>query len=216
MQVWGRGRGLPVAVALLVSAAVCACGEPTSSSTPQGGRNGSEGGRAATPGGSGGVGGSLGCAGTTSGANVFVAEISGTGSCLPRSLPVTDRRVSCAAVEVLPAPCNCAVQEGERAATPAVDLAVRSQLKAVGAAFGCEDVCVCSLTQLEGSSLSGCQDNVQASAPPGFCYIDPAQGVGSAELVSDCPTSSQRALRFLGARTPENGNTWMIGCGEGL
>ncbi|HET9934487.1 MAG TPA: hypothetical protein VFQ35_27475 [Polyangiaceae bacterium] len=214
---------LPRAVAAFscVLVAVCACGESTGSSQSQGGRSGfgSSGGSSALEGGngptSGGVAGSVECLSAAGAANVFVADISGTG-CLPRSLPVTEGRARCAVVEVFPSVCRCAGAPGERTPSPAVDLAVRSHLQAAGAPFACDAVCVCALDQLDGAALASCQNDEQPNAPPGFCYVDPSQGVGSAELVRDCTTSDARRLRYVGERFPGNGSAWMIACGDGI
>jgi hypothetical protein len=106
------------------------------------------------------------------------------------------------------------VAQGEHPAPASLDRAVRRQLTQDQSNIdvSCDKLCVCELTQLEGPALTSCQNDPDASAPPGFCYIDPSQGVGSATLVSDCPATGQRSLRYLGDRAPGNGSFWFIGC----
>lgn len=48
--------------------------------------------------------------------------------------------------------------------------------------------------------------------PLGFCYVDPDAGLGAEELVSDCPATSPRKLRFLGSESPANENRWFLSC----
>ncbi len=84
-----------------------------------------------------------------------------------------------------------------------VPRAVHSELRASGFCLEdscCRDWCVCELGQLSGDELEACQE--QRTPDPelhGFCYVDPAAGYGSEELVGPCYPYSRR-LRVLPLR----------------
>ncbi len=92
--------------------------------------------------------------------------------------------------------------------------AVRAALQKKGScntAAECDAFCLCGITQLAGNA--GCE--VDESPPPalaGYCYIDQAQKIGNPALVSACPASEKRKLRFVGANTPAAGATTFIAC----
>jgi len=83
--------------------------------------------------------------------------------------------------------------------------------------------CFCEIPQLAGAQpgqpLWTCQNDA-AKAPvlpnggpvDGFCYVDANSGVGNPEIVSNCPASEQRLVRFVGAGAPEAGTTVFITC----
>jgi hypothetical protein len=64
----------------------------------------------------------------------------------------------------------------------------------------------CQLRQLSDDMdpsmpLRKCQNEsgFESNSPvPGFCYVDPDQGMGSEDLVSDCPENRHRMLRIVG------------------
>lgn len=159
------------------------------------------------------------------------------GRCLPRKLSPTSGvdettgkalppTVPCKVIEArIPKPgeaCGCG--EGREPGVVGVDTptdtlklanAVRAGLQSAGncgtAGKPCTDYCLCGVTQLAG--FRGCEfDDPPPAALAGYCYIDKAQNIGNPALVSACPASQQRKLRFVGANTPASGAVTFIAC----
>lgn len=62
----------------------------------------------------------------------------------------------------------------------------------------CNDLCVCEVPTAEGEDLDSCvNDDVPNEGAEGWCYVSPEHGVGSPALVSDCPETQKRRLRYL-------------------
>jgi hypothetical protein len=137
--------------------------------------------------------------------------------CLPTPINVnaSTGTVPCSAVEVVSAATvsatgmDCASYCTSKGRTSpsvaaAADLRVAMQqsgLCDVGSQPACDSLCKCQLQQEIGANLTTCQnatDGSQASLPPGFCYVDPSQGVGSQALVAGCPTTHQAIVRYVG------------------
>ncbi len=75
--------------------------------------------------------------------------------------------------------------------------------------------CFCVIDQLSGGGLSSCQSTVSdLLGTHGWCYVDPAAGVGSASLVAECPTDRKRRIRFVGEGAPVAGSTVFLSCTE--
>jgi hypothetical protein len=143
--------------------------------------------------------------------------------CLPRPLPVEENgQVPCAVVEAVPPngqACSC---EGEgRAAFGPDDAKLRAAVVADIANTGrcdgkagtaCRDYCLCKVKPLEGSELAACQAGTEDSSTFGYCYIDPAQGIGNPELVQECGSTMQRSLRLVGDGLPANGSLTFMAC----
>jgi len=95
--------------------------------------------------------------------------------------------------------------------TPELVTAVQTEMtksKICGASGGtpCSSMCLCVLNQETGDNLNVCQNDPDGPSttnlPPGYCYVDPANGAGSnADLVAKCPPSQARILRFVGNNT---------------
>jgi len=73
----------------------------------------------------------------------------------------------------------------------------------------CSAMCLCQLNQETGANLNTCQNDPDGptitSLPPGFCYVEPAEGAGSnTNLVAQCPASKKRIWRF-GGNNPASG-----------
>ena len=98
-------------------------------------------------------------------------------------------------------------------AAAVLDSMRQSQICDANGTLACSDMCLCTLAQ-EGSTdssgnnpggatdLAVCQDNndgSQDSLPPGYCYVDPANGDGNnLQIVANCPETQRRILRFVG------------------
>jgi len=150
--------------------------------------------------------------------------------CLPRSLPVekdpaaaTYGQVPCAVVEAMPkrdAACSCDTSHGrlplgasDDKLAPAVAEELRSEGRCDGATgTACNSYCLCKVEPLAGAELDACQAGTEDSATYGYCYIDPAQGIGNKALIADCPATTQRSLRFVGDGLPANGSITFMAC----
>jgi hypothetical protein len=160
--------------------------------------------------------------------NIIIARLA--RQCLPRPLSVeTDPsspsrgEVPCAVVEALPgrgATCNCDESHG-RSALGASDAklsaTVIDELWSEGQCGGqsgldCHDYCFCKIAPLAGASRDACQNGNEDASTFGYCYIDPAQGIGNPALVATCPAANQRSLRFVGDGLPANGSTTFVAC----
>ncbi|HMA92958.1 MAG TPA: hypothetical protein VKP30_09745, partial [Polyangiaceae bacterium] len=153
-------------------------------------------------------------------------------TCLPRKLAIENGKVPCAVVEAIPPNreewAQCA-DKGRDPVEPALAHAVREGLKAdglcdVGNQPACSELTLCQLRQLADDMhadkpLTGCQnqENYETASPvPGFCYVDPAQHLGSESLVEECPANRRRILRIVGdadlKRAPAPGAWTFIAC----
>jgi hypothetical protein len=155
------------------------------------------------------------------------------GSCLPRPLSVNKDTglVPCNVVEVVGASAtggNCSAYctgEGRNVSTddnptgevsPQMQAAVIDSMRKAGLCDKpgmptCAEMCMCLLPQEQGADLTTCQTadegTVNRDLAPGYCYIDPDQGLGSDMLVKNCPSTQRRILRFVGNNpTKENGH----------
>jgi hypothetical protein len=150
--------------------------------------------------------------------------------CLPRRLEVESNpaspdfgQVPCVVVEAAPkrnGACSCDPDTG-RIALGANDgdlpQAVVEQMRALAVCDGtsgvsCKDYCQCKIAPLEGEQLSACQAGSEDANLYGYCYVDPAQGIGREELVKECAPTARRMLRFPGDGLPANGATTFMAC----
>jgi len=149
------------------------------------------------------------------------------GSCLPRPLAVNPEtgKVPCAVVEVVgssatsgAASCDDFCISKSRnpvdAANPmrgaVLDSMARSSLCGTASTAPCGEMCLCELPQEEADALATCQsadEGTVAGLPPGYCYVDPDNGVGSETLVENCPSTQRRILRFVGNNPTATGGT---------
>jgi hypothetical protein len=122
---------------------------------------------------------------------------------------------------------NCE-QKGRQVVGDSLREAVRARLKAEKACDGggqprCAEFDFCQLRQLtdqlETRPLTMCQTQVgfeNNSDVPGFCYVDPEQGIGAESLVDGCPANRRRMLRIVGdgdlKRAPAPGSWTFIAC----
>jgi len=150
--------------------------------------------------------------------------------CLPRPLPVeNDPRsanyghVPCKVVEAVPnaaTSCSCDDTQGRQklgADGDKLAAAVRDQLRLEhrcdeGNGPACKDFCMCELESLKGDELTACQNGQENGSAYGYCYVDPAQGIGDPELVKACPATNRRSLRFVGDGLPSNGSVTFMAC----
>ena len=106
----------------------------------------------------------------------------------------------CRVLEVGQGSCDCE-RPGRRTIPEANQAAVAEELAALCAEQGrdCATACACEITPLTGDALDACRTESEPSTGDGWCYISPAQGLGSAELVEHCPESQRSTVRVIGA-----------------
>lgn len=76
----------------------------------------------------------------------------------------------------------------------------------------CQSLCLCEVNQLEGDELAACREGTESRASYGYCYVDPAQGLGDERLVAQCRPTERRKLRFVGDGLPKNRSIVTIAC----
>lgn len=142
------------------------------------------------------------------------------GQCLQRELTVEDGVVPCSVVEALddPAGLNCDPANGRNQVNEKIEAAVRKQLEASGLCVGaaCDAYSLCEIAQLEQGTDQGnvCLNDTGDvnSFSPGYCYVDPAKGLGNELLVANCPSTQKRLLRFVGNNTPVKNSITFVAC----
>ncbi len=116
-----------------------------------------------------------------------------------------DGRTACSLYTASIAPsCSCPSEQGLSDAPAEVAEPLRQKLESVGYCGGatpCDSLCLCELTQHDGSDLAACQNADAAPDAPGFCYLNAVSGethAGKAELARDCVGPAPRRIRFTG------------------
>jgi len=74
---------------------------------------------------------------------------------------------------------------------------------------------MCEILPAQGQARDVCLSDpaaVNAGNNFGYCYVDPAEGYGTDELVTACPASGKRKLQFIGQNTPAKGSIAFIAC----
>ncbi|HWA71016.1 MAG TPA: hypothetical protein VG937_01705 [Polyangiaceae bacterium] len=139
--------------------------------------------------------------------------------CLGRAPEVDDSgRTSCVVLEAQIGG-ECACNTPGRSVPEAGSMnAVRDEFKAGGFCDtpngpACSQVCACQVAEAQGSALTSCRSTTDPSVQsPAYCYVDPDKGLGDPSLVSGCPKTKRRLLRFVGADTPRSGTIAYMAC----
>jgi hypothetical protein len=148
------------------------------------------------------------------------------GACQPRQLFADeDGNVPCIVIEArdsdgdgdagTDAKCNCdlaARKDPEGGAAVAADQ-IRSELANEEPSPGYD--CLCEVTQLDGDARTSCQnEDLPPNDVDGWCYVDATSvpQVGNPALVSSCPASEQRLVRFVGEGEVKGGGRLYITC----
>jgi hypothetical protein len=138
--------------------------------------------------------------------------------CLARPPVVDDTgHTSCLVLEAqLSGVCDCN-KSGRKLADADSMSSIRDDLRGklcdAKNAPACSSVCACSLNETEGAALTACRSNTDPNVQaPGFCYVDPENGLGDPGLVRNCPSSKRRLLRFVGPETPAAGSIVYMAC----
>lgn len=120
-------------------------------------------------------------------------------------------RASCRVFERREASGACVCPSPARQEVGSDVLAAPSVVRFMGQ-FGTDAGCLCEIIQLTGTALHECQTRHFSSVvhePQGWCFIDPAVGVGSDELVETCPVAMKSKVRWLGHDVPAPGS-WVL------
>jgi len=147
------------------------------------------------------------------------------GTCLPRPIEADEAgRLPCAVIEAM-APnqadwCDC-VAHGRNTVSGELAESVVSHMRQslfcdVDGRPACATMCLCELPQLDDPSCQNVPGVERNSPRPGYCYVDPAEGLGREEVVADCPLSQKRMLRIVGdaheRQAPAPGSAVFIAC----
>jgi hypothetical protein len=139
--------------------------------------------------------------------------------CLSRAPEVdASGRTSCVVLEAQIGG-QCACNTPGRSVPEAGSMnAVRDEFRAGGFCDvenrpACSEVCACQVAEAQDSALTTCRSATDPSVQsPAYCYVDPDKGLGDPSLVSGCPSSKRRLLRFVGADTPRSGTIAYMAC----
>jgi len=147
------------------------------------------------------------------------------GQCLPRDLTVEKdkksknfNKVPCAVVEALDPkypPVACTEDVGRKPVDELTKAAVRKQLQETEICktdAECKEFSLCAIIQQTVGSPCLTDAGDATKLPPGYCYVDPSQGLGDKELVAACPATQQRILRFVGEDVPRNNSVTFVAC----
>jgi hypothetical protein len=128
------------------------------------------------------------------------------GVCLPTELPIeedgtagckiftTSVSESCACDAVNRAPVSASQRDATRQLAREYEYCDGPDTPA------CADLCVCENLEAVGDALGACLSD-ESTSTHGWCYVAPAQGIGSPELVATCTDESRQRIRFMnGAR----------------
>ena len=136
------------------------------------------------------------------------------GRCLPHPLPVdAEGAATCLIAEAFESDaCDCSTPGRRPASREAARLTV-PQLETAGLCAGadCARYCICEIEQETGAELDACRNALDtAGLADGWCYVDPAAGLGNPSLVMNCYSTDQRLIRF--AAPPAGQSNVFIAC----
>lgn len=148
--------------------------------------------------------------------------------CLTRSLSIKEGdkgpEAACKIIEAKRlGPGETANCEAARARTPveeAIDQIARRELEEKNQCKKGEcdksQFQLCTITQITSGTnpdaYESCLNKLEAPKGDGWCYVDPAKGLGSNDLVAKCPETARRKLRFVGLGTPETNTVTLYAC----
>ncbi|HVY45847.1 MAG TPA: hypothetical protein VHB21_08210 [Minicystis sp.] len=142
--------------------------------------------------------------------------------CLPIALTPDPKTgdVACFVLEAHAAgePGACACDGPGRRPIDATTSRAAAETRAAGRQDGIDYGCICEVEQLSGDARTACQQDsakdpvVGGELASGWCYVDPAAGLGDATLVASCPAEEQREIRFVGAGDAAPDATLYITC----
>jgi len=137
----------------------------------------------------------------------YVLERIAGDTCIPYDLVIDEATSAtpCVVIETeleQSEECNCSPERARGIVSVDVVEEIRQELKNSGdcdAGAGspaCEDLCQCEILQASGAAADACQTELEPPESFGYCIVDPEQDQGNTELLSDCPPSRDKLLRF--------------------
>lgn len=138
--------------------------------------------------------------------------------CLPRPLSIADDGTAqCSVIEALPASaCSCDLAKNRRPVSATLAAAARRELResyecGPGSEdqLPCDAFCLCEIGA--ATDMASCQNDPKPQGT-GWCYVDPARGIGNPALVAGCPETKRQLVRFAGAETPAPGSNVLVAC----
>jgi hypothetical protein len=128
-----------------------------------------------------------------------------TGRCIARSLPVdAEGAAPCLVAEAFESDACACTTPGRRPASHEAARLMLDQLEAgdVCAGADCARYCICEMEQETGAELDACRNEIDTSGlADGWCYVDPAAGLGNPSLVLSCSSTERRLVRFAAPLT---------------
>jgi hypothetical protein len=142
--------------------------------------------------------------------------------CLPRTLEVKDKgngpQANCLIVEADPKggmTCDPGKARGDVQGEIADKVYERLQRtnNCTDVNGDCRQFHLCEISPIAPNSgdYQSCLDSDNPSGD-GWCYIDPAQGLGSDDQVAKCPETEKRKIRFAGYGAPGKGTVTFFAC----
>jgi hypothetical protein len=128
--------------------------------------------------------------------------IDGAGRCLPTELPIEEDGTASCKIFTTSVSAGCTCDGPNRAPVSASQRdAVQRLAKQYEYCDGaetpvCLDLCVCENLEAVGDALTACTADLETTAD-GWCYVAPAQGIGSPEAVAACPNDALQRIRFM-------------------
>ena len=144
----------------------------------------------------------------------------GAGLCLPTELPIGDDGTAACKIFTTSVSESCACDAVNRAPVSASQrdatrkLARESSYCDEPGTPACADLCVCENLEAVGDALGACLTDESTTAD-GWCYVAPAQGIGSPTLVATCPVESRQKIRFMNGAELGMGRSFLACSGTG-
>jgi hypothetical protein len=131
--------------------------------------------------------------------------------CLPLQMPhtATGEVSSCLVLEAVDnggAACTCTGTARQPVSTEHEPAIVQAQVLDPNT----KGDCFCEVTQVTGTALHSCQNDVTPTNADGWCYIDAT--TGNPSLVSQCPASEQHEVRLVGAGKQAPNSVLFVTC----
>jgi hypothetical protein len=130
-------------------------------------------------------------------------------NCLPSAMEDdtnTSSRVYVSAIRR--PPCSCHARSGRPALSAARSSVILHAAQSAGLcdAGGCttSSFCICEVPRAGGGSLEACLNADEPEGSNGWCYLRPASGIGSDDVVSSCSGEDSQAVRAIGSAIPED------------
>lgn len=104
-------------------------------------------------------------------------------------------------------PCSCRARSGRPALSAARSSVILHAIQNAGLCPTGEcttsSYCICEVPRAGGGSLEACLNTAEpVSGNDGWCYLRPASGFGSEDVISSCSGEESQAIRAIGTAIP--------------